>query len=325
MACPSTRILAAALCACSVATDLLGQAAVDPSVAPRAMQLARAGARTEATEMLGRYLATAPDDGAAWRALGWFYLLDARQWHDRGHVGDPAGALFLDFAGAALDQALRGATDSALLLRATVDRERMMLGVELKGWAQARAAGFPPEGGMAPDYVRELGLNLLASCPVGGVLVTGTDLEATAVWGVVFGEGARPDLLLLLPEQYADDSVYRAAMLVTLGATTALPVDSALAEAAQRRPICLTPGVPAGVAPPVPTAVFRLVRVAGVPAAVDPMPLSIVDLLEVELAQPNAVEGEVLGLYQAAARANPLLCTTLLLPLGIHHRSACRD
>lgn len=325
MARPSSRLLAAALCACSVASDLVGQAAVDPSVAPRALQLARAGARTEATEMLGRYLATAPDDAAAWRALGWFYLVDARQWHGQGHVGDPTGALFLDFAGAALDQALRGATDSALLLRATVDRERMMLGVEARGWALARAAGVPADAGSAPDYVRELGLNLIASCPAGGVMVTGTDLEATAVWSVVFGEGARADLVLLLPEQYAGDSLYRSAMVAALGVATTLPVDAALAEAAQRRPVCLSPGVPATIVPAVPLATLRLVRVGGRPSAVDPAPLSIVDLLEVELARPNAVEGEVLAVYQAAARANPLLCTTLLLPLRLHHRTACRD
>lgn len=322
---PFSRMLAAALCACSVAADLHAQAAVDPSVAPRAMQLARAGARTEATEMLGRYLATAPDDGGAWRALGWFYLLDARQWHERGHVGDPSGALFLDFAGAALDQALRGATDSALLLRATVDRERMLLRVEASGWPLARAARAPADANPAPDYVRELGLNLAASCPVGGVLVTGTDLEATAAWSVVFGEGARADLLLFLPEQYAGDSSYRAAMVVALGVTGQPPVNAALTEVAERRPVCLTPGVPVATAPALPLAPLRLVRVAGRPSAVDPTPLSIVDLLQVELARPNAVEGEVLALYQAAARANPVLCTTLLLPLGIHHRTACRD
>lgn len=322
---PFPRFLAVALGACAVASDLRGQAAVDPSVAPRAMQLARAGARTEATEMLGRYLATAPDDGGAWRALGWFYLLDARQWHAHGHVGDPGGALFLDFAGAALDQALRGPTDSALLLRATVDRERMLLLVEARGWALARAAGAPADRGTAPDYVRELGLNLVASCPVGGVLVTGTDLEATAVWSVVFGEGARADLVLLLPQLYADDSLYRAAMVSALGVAGAPPVHAVLTEVAQRRPVCLTPGAPAPAAPTMPLAALRLVRVAGQPSAVDPAPLSIVDLLEVELARPNPVEGEVLALYQAAARANPLLCTTLLLPLGIHHRTACRD
>ncbi len=322
---PFPRFLAVALGACAAAYDLSGQAAVDPSVAPRAMQVARAGARTEATEMLGRYLATAPDDAGAWRALGWFYLLDARQWHERGHVGDPSGALFLDFAGAALDQALRGPTDSAVLLRATVDRERILLRVEASGWALARAAGAPADANPAPDYVRELGLNLAASCPVGGVLVTGSDLEATAVWSVVFGEGVRADLLLLLPEQYTGDSSYRAAMVAALGVTGALPVSTALSEVAQRRPVCLTPGVPAAAAPALPLAAFRLVRVAGLPSAVDPTPLSIVDLLEVELARPNPVEGEVLALYQAAARANPLLCTTLLLPLGIHHRTACRD
>ena len=54
---------------------------------------------------LGRYLATAPDDGRAWLQLGRFYLYDSRDWHLHGHRGEPDGLLYLDFAATALEAA----------------------------------------------------------------------------------------------------------------------------------------------------------------------------------------------------------------------------
>ena len=77
-----------------------------------------AGERGMATELLGRYLATAPDDGVAWFQLGRFYLLDARDWHSPGHAGDPPGELYLEFASIALDQSSRLLIDSAVVYRA---------------------------------------------------------------------------------------------------------------------------------------------------------------------------------------------------------------
>ena len=43
---------------------------MDPNVAPRAAALERSGERQMAIDLLGRYLATAPDDGRAWFQLG---------------------------------------------------------------------------------------------------------------------------------------------------------------------------------------------------------------------------------------------------------------
>ena len=42
---------------------LRAQAAIDPNVAPKAAALERSGERQMAIDLLGRYLATAPDDG----------------------------------------------------------------------------------------------------------------------------------------------------------------------------------------------------------------------------------------------------------------------
>ena len=60
----STRRFSALLGSLLLPGSLVAQAAVDPSVAPRAAAMERHGSRVEATERLGRYLATAPDDGA---------------------------------------------------------------------------------------------------------------------------------------------------------------------------------------------------------------------------------------------------------------------
>jgi hypothetical protein len=49
---------------------LRAQGAIDPNVAPRAAALEREGERPMAIDLLGRYLATAPDDARAWLQLG---------------------------------------------------------------------------------------------------------------------------------------------------------------------------------------------------------------------------------------------------------------
>ena len=148
---------------------LAAQGAVDPSIGPRAASMIRNGAQVEATEMLGRYLATAPDDGAAWLQLGYVYLLDSRAWHRNAHLGDPPGELFLDFAATAFDQSLRLPTDSSAYLRAMVELERAISRVEDSGWASLGTAGPDGAAPMPPAYITEAGRNLASSCPVNGV------------------------------------------------------------------------------------------------------------------------------------------------------------
>ncbi len=174
---------AAALAAASAVLggEVRGQAAVDPNVAPRAAALERAGERRMAIGLLGRYLATAPDDGRAWFQLGRFYLLDARDWHLQGHRGDPDGLLYLDFAATAFDQAVRLSVDSGAVFRGLAELERSVVSLEDSGWAAGghmRSSRAPA----LPGFILELGANLLSSCPVGGVLLVGSDLEALSVW-----------------------------------------------------------------------------------------------------------------------------------------------
>lgn len=300
----------------------LAQAAVDPSVAPRAAALAVAGQRARAIEMLGHYLATAPDDGGAWLELGRFYLMDGREWHLEGHDVESPGPLFLDFAATALDQSLRLPTDSSRLLRALVDVERAALAAETDGW-DAMLAGRMLGDAVPPAYVAELGRNLVSSCPLGGVLVTGSDLETVGVWTVTLSRPGRLDLVLLLPSRYREDSIYRHSMAAALQIPPVPSVSAALTAVAGRRPVCLTPATTDQDLPTVPLVPLRLVRVAGPTAPESASPLSVIDLAAVTLSRPSALSRETVAHYQLAARYNPLLCVSLLAPLGTGPRDAC--
>ncbi|HWA58858.1 MAG TPA: hypothetical protein VG692_16485 [Gemmatimonadales bacterium] len=317
---PSIRLIAGALLVPGVAA---AQAAVDPSVAPRAAAMASAGDRVEATEMLGRYLATAPDDGAAWLELGRFYLLDSRGWHENGHIGDPNGALFLDLAATALDESLRLPTDSGRLLRAMVEVDRASLAMEQGGWPASVAASALARSVEAPPYVVEAGRNLVSSCPMGGVMVTGSDIEAVGVWSIVLRGQDRADLVLFLPALYGADSVYRVRMAETLQIDAVLPVAEALTRTAERRPVCLAPDVDSTIAPHVALVPLRMVRVAGTVGTIDPRPLSIIELTTAWRSNPTGLVRQVADLYLDAARANRLLCASLLTPLGVRDRSVC--
>src|SRR5215204_6695541 len=161
------------LASAAAPTALRAQAAIDPNVAPRAAALEREGERQMAIDLLGRYLATAPDDGRAWFQLGRFYLLDARDWHLQGHRGDPDGLLYLDFAATAFDQAVRLSVDSGIVFRGLAELERAVVFLEDSGWASAGRGRIPPDMPAMPPFILELGANLLSSWPTGGVLLLG--------------------------------------------------------------------------------------------------------------------------------------------------------
>lgn len=302
------------------ASLLAAQGALDPSIAPRAARLVAGGDRQGAAELLGRYLATAPDDGGAWLELGRLYLADSRDWHRTGHRDEPDGALFLDFAATALDQSLRLPTDSGFLIRALVEVDRAATLVEDSGWAVARGLAWQSRSVEAPPYVEELGRNLVSSCPLGGVIVTGSDLESVAVWAALFDVPARADLLVVLGPQFGTDSVYRARMETALAVAPDGNPEGALTAAARTRPVCL----PASGARSLGTATpLRLVRVAGPAGPESGAPMSIANLLEASYARPNALTAQVISVYHSAARGNPALCASILAPLGARGREAC--
>lgn len=295
---------------------LQAQGALDPSVAPRAAQLERQGDRRMATELLGRYLATAQDDGQAWFHLGRFYLLDARDWHFAGHKGEPTARDYLDFAGIALDQAGRLLVDSGIVYRAMVEMDRARLDVEEAGWDSARARRMRSHDAPVPPFILELGENLLHSCPANGVLLTGSDLETLAVWYASLEAGQRRDVLPIEPRLYTVDSLYRGQMARAMGVDAGLPVRQALSGVAGHRPICLTPYADTAAVPFNVFAPMRLVRVnLATAATATDEPLSVATLLTARREGGNAWSVHVLAVYAAAARYNTLLCSGILRPL----------
>jgi hypothetical protein len=305
-----------------LAGEARAQAAVDPNVAPRAAALERAGERQMAVGLLGRYLATAPDDGRAWFQLGRFYLLDARDWHLQGHRGDPDGLLYLDFAATAFDQAVRLSVDSGLVFRGLAELERSVVFLEDSGWAadgRMRSRYDPPP---MPSFILELGANLLSSCPVGGVLLVGSDLEALSVWYDNVDLRLR-NILPLRPDRYATDSIYRRRMAEAMHTDHRLPIRNALAGVASRRPLCLSPTADSAAAPQVSWTPSRLARVS---RRVEPGPeaLSITELLAAMRQGESVWVSDVRQVYDDAAQYNVLLCSSFLLVFGDAPPPACR-
>lgn len=310
------RLLGALGLAVAVAAEGRAQAAIDPNVAPRAAALERQGERKVATEMLGRYLAVAVDDGRAWFQLGRFYRLDAADWHARGHRGDPDAVLYLDFAATALDQASRLRVDSGTVYRAYVEVDRAVVFLEDSGWTATRErftwTATPP----LPPLLVELGQNLVRSCPAGGILLTGDDLETAVVWHALVALRERPDLLPLRPGLYATDARYRSRMAAALDVDSALPVQSALARAARDRPVCLTPRADAAAVPSAEWRPLRLVRVDR-EAAAPAEPLSLTFYVRAIGGGPGDWRRAAREVYGDAARWNTLLCSGLLRDLEV--------
>ena len=303
-------------------SGLRAQGAIDPNVAPRAAALEREGERPMAIDLLGRYLATAPDDGRAWLQLGRFYLFDARDWHLHGHRGDPDGPLYLDFAATALDQAVRLSVDSGVVFRGVTEVDRALVSLEDSGWDAARYAGTRPDLPAMPAFIVELGTNLLASCPSGGVLLTGSELEAVSVW---YGSLARAplDILPVRPDLYATDSLYRQRIAALMGVDPSLPVQRALAAVAANRAVCLSPTTDAAAAPALAWVPFRMVRISRA-APVSSEALSVAELLKASRQDDSPWVRDVRGVYDSAARYNALLCSSLLPFFGDTPPPACR-
>jgi hypothetical protein len=320
------QLIGAVLAACLLGTAgsgrLNAQAAIDPNVVPRAAALERSGERQMAIDLLGRYLAMAPDDGRAWFQLGRFYLLDALDWHLQGHRGDPDGLLYLDFAATAFDQAVRLSVDSGIVFRGLAELERSVVTLEDSGWTVAGPGQLgrnPPE---MPSFILELGANLLSSCPVGGVLLLGSDLEALSVWYDNLDLRTR-EILPIRPDRYATDSIYRRRMAEAMGINPALSVRHALEDVASRRTLCLTPTADSAAAPPLDWTPFRLSRVS---RAAEPGPeaLSVTELLEATRQGSSVWVQDVRLVYDRAARFNTLLCSSFLPAFGNSPPAACR-
>ena len=209
-----------------------------------------------------------------------------------------------------------------LVFRGVVDVDRALGTIEDSGWDAGRWAHARPDAPSLPAYIVELGANLLTSCPSGGVLLTGSDLETVSVW---YGSLQRVpfDILPLRPDLYATDSVYRLRMATAMGVDPALPVQRALAAVAVSRAICLSPNTDLAAAPALAWSPFRMVRVsrAGVARTRG-------------AGRHRAAQGRAPGRFslderrarglRRAARYNTLLCSSLLMFFGDTPPAECR-
>jgi hypothetical protein len=107
-----------------------------------------------------------------------------------------------------------------------------------------------------------------------------------------------------------------------LGVDPALAVRPALTVTAVHRPICVGPTADSAAAPAGTLTEVRLVRVIG-PIAPSPDVLSVKELLEASRVGGTLWTREVMSVYSAAARHNPILCGGILLPLGGLTARAC--
>ena len=301
---------------------LAAQGAINPVVAPRAADLARAGERGAAKTYLGQYLSRSTDDAKAWLQLGKMYLDDAREWHLRGHLGDPDAQILLDFAATSFDQTIRLQEDSGTVLRGYAQSGRDLLLLEALGWDRLRGARQQGTVVLPPPVV-ELGLNLVASCPTDGVLLTGDPLETLAVWYAELELGRRPDLLPLEPSLYATDARYRGQMARALGVDSGVAVQRALALVSAHRTVCLAPLADAAAMPDGNRSAVRLVLVTGPAAPPADLHLTFTDFLAAERAGNSVWVPELLRIYQVASRANPLLCQSLFAQMGDRPVGAC--
>ena len=297
------------------------QGAVDPNVAPRASELNRQGERGLGIEMLGRYLAVAQSDGRAWFLLSRFYRMDARDWHLAGHRGDPSAEVYLSLATVAVDEATRLRVDSAPLFRALVAMDEALLALEDSGWTavvRSMGGGLPP----LPPAVLELGRNLAASCPLDGVLVTGSELESLAAWHATLEPGGRADLVPLRVDLFVRDSLYRRRMAEALAVDATVPTQAALAQVARRHPLCLAPAADTTGMPPEPWTPRRLARVsnAAAPAATG---FSLTSLVTDVTSGGSIWTPEVVAAYATGARHNDLLCQSLAPVAGVLPAGTC--
>jgi hypothetical protein len=317
-------LLSVALVGSLGAGALRGQGAINPTVAPRAAELARNGQRSIGTEMLSTYLATSPDDGSAWIQLGRFYLLDIRDWHLSGHPADSPGPLYIDFGAAALDQAVRLQGDSGVILRQMLEVERALEAVEEQGYGVLAHWAAPSDIAPLPDYVAELGANLLGSCPATGVVATGNDLETVAIFSVMAAAGQAGSAVIVVPSFYATDARYRYRIAGALGTDSSWSVQKALAAVAQRRPVCLTPLADRTLLPAAELHPMRFVLVAGPGTTTSDRVVTVTDLARADRQGHSSWLREVHNEYAVAAGFNPRLCDGPLALLGDTQIAACR-
>jgi hypothetical protein len=275
--------------------------------------LLRDGRNTDAATLLGRWLSEHPNDGKAWQYLGSIHLRNAQRWHRFGHDGTVAdGAMLLEFASAAFERAQQLLADSGTVYRVLVAMERATTFVEESGWSVLRDE-FPitAEELPLPPVLAELGENLIGSCAINAVVVTGSNIEAAAVWGRwLLSRELRPEMVLLRPDMYLWDARYRVRMAEALGVPIDLDLPQALVHVSARRPLCLTPAVEKMAEPTLTWRPVRLVLSTGPGSGPNGREPTVHQLALTGLAG-SVWSVAARDVYDLAARRNQRLCETL--------------
>ena len=120
--------------------------------------------------------------------------------------------------------------------------------LEDSGWAAGGQARPPVDAPSLPAFILELGANLLSSCPVGGVLLVGSDLEALSVW-YDNGDLRARKILPVRPDRYATDSSYRRRMAEAMEHRCRAADPDVRWPGRGRRPLCLSPTADSAAAP----------------------------------------------------------------------------
>ncbi|MGH7511839.1 MAG: hypothetical protein ACREOQ_02835, partial [Gemmatimonadales bacterium] len=186
-------------------------------------------------------------------------------------------------------------------------------------WAHA-SANEP----VLPAIVTELGANLVNSCPQGGVLLTGSDLENLAVWNAILAAHRRPDLTPIIPRLYATDARYRASLAHALAVDTALGIRAAMTEVATHRAVCATPLADSAAIPVGSVTAVRLVRVSGPDTVAAPDYLAFTAFLATARAGRSVWLADVMRSYATAARENPQLCRSIFGQVADRPDDVCR-
>src|SRR5260221_204713 len=149
--------------------------------------LLQAPAPADSLDALRARVAADSDDAKAWFALGQGLVRLSSDYHAHRMTGDTAWArAILDTADAAFTKAATlypgtAAADSARVFRVFTWADRALLAWELGGVeAAARTWTTLPADLKLPPVLEGLGENLLRACPREGVLIAGTDADASA-------------------------------------------------------------------------------------------------------------------------------------------------
>ena len=210
---------------------------------------------------------------------------------------------------------MRLSVDSGLVFRGVAEAERTLIFIEDSGWSADRysRAGARHAHRCRP-YIVELGVNLLTSCPSGGVLAHRERSRGSSRSGTAACSAPSPDIVPIRP----------ASMRPTPSTAGAWPrrwawILAAGAAASGRgrgQPHPLPePGDRLAAVPALSWRPYRLVRVSRAPGA-SPDALSITELLKASRQGATPWVQDVRGVYEAAARSNALLCSSLLAFVG---------